>query len=175
MHRKVLLLAACVATSTDLRAQDAAHAQYFRAVASYFSLPAEEVAILSDWGIPADEIPVVLFVARRSGVSPEAVVALRESGQSWQALTTRFRVSPAALHVPLRDDAPAGALDGAYSRFRSTPVGSWNTLQLEDAEVVGLVNVRMISQFLDRSVEEVAAASGTTGSYVELLAGLRRR
>ena len=48
-----------------------------------------EVSILADWEIEADEVPVVLFVATRSGVSPEAVVALRDSGQSWGALTAR--------------------------------------------------------------------------------------
>ena len=67
-------------------AQDAAHSDYFRSVARYFSLPASEVSILAEWEIAPDEVPVVLFVARRSGVSPEAVVALRDSGQSWASL-----------------------------------------------------------------------------------------
>jgi hypothetical protein len=174
MNRAFLLLAAVVSTSPGVSAQDADHEHYFRAVAGYFSLPAGEVAIFSDWGIAPDEIPVVLFVASRSGVSPEAVVALRDSGQSWSALTARFSVSPAALHVPIRDDAPAGTLDGAYERFRSTPVGSWGSMQLRDHEIVGLVNVRVISQVLELSVEEVVAATGTTATYVQLHSRLRR-
>jgi hypothetical protein len=155
-------------------AQDAAHADYFRSVARYFSLPAEEVSILADWEIEPDEVPVVLFVARRSGVSPEAVVALRDSGQSWTDLTARFRVSASALHVPIRDDAPAGALSAAYERFRSTPVSGWGELRLEDDEIIGLVNVRVISQVLGLSAERVAAASGSTATYVLLHAQLRR-
>lgn len=173
MSRAVLVLSAWFTLVPGLSAQDAARADYFRAVARYFSLPANEVAILSEWSIQPDEIPVVVFVARRSGVSPEAVLALRESGQSWASLTRRYRISPAALHVPIRDDAPAGALDEAYARFRGTPVGEWDGVTLSDAEIVGLVNVRVLSQALGLSAERVAAVTGTTPSYVQLYARLR--
>lgn len=174
MLRAVLILSAGLFSAPPVSAQDAAHADYFLAVAKHFSMPAQEVAILSDWAIPADEIPVVLFVARRSGVSPEAVLALRESGQSWAALTRRYRITPSALHVPIRDDAPVGALSTAYEQYRSTPLAQWDALTLSDADIVGLVNVRVLSQALRRSAEEVAAASGSTTSYVELYVRLRR-
>ena len=174
MRLAALMLLACAAVAPNASAQDAAHSDYFRSVARYFSLPADEVTILADWEIEPDEVPVVLFVARRSGVSPEAVVALRDSGQSWSALTARFRVSPSALHVPIRDDAPAGALTQAYGHFRSTAVGEWHTVPLADHEIVGLVNVRVISQVLGLSAERVAAASGTMTTWVLLHAELRR-
>ena len=174
MRRAALMLLACTALAPDVAAQDAAHSDYFRSVARYYSLPASEVAILADWEIEPDEVPVVLFVARRSGVSPEAVVALRDSGQSWVALISRYRVSPSALHVPIRDDAQAGVLAAAYGHFRSTPVGEWNNVPLADHEIVGLVNVRVISQVLGLSAEQVAAASGSTPSWVQLHAQLRR-
>ena len=174
MNRPVLLLMVSLLVTPGVSAQDAEHAEYFRAVARYFSLPAEEVMIFADWAIQPDEVPVVLFVARRSGVSPEAIVALRDSGQSWTALTARYRVSPAALYVPIGDDAPAGALSGAYERFRSTPVASWNAVALNDDEIVGLVNVRVIAQVLGVSAESVASASGSTPNYVGLHARLRR-
>lgn len=174
MRRAALMLLACVALAPDASAQDAAHSDYFRSVARYFSLPASEVTILADWEIEPDEVPVVLFVARRSGVSPEAVVALRDSGQSWASLTSRFRVSPSSLHVPIRDDAPTGALSVAYGHFRSTPVNEWNSVPLSDREIVGLVNVRVISQVLGLSAERVAEASGTMTTWVQLHAELRR-
>ncbi len=174
MQRAVLLLVAGLATVPGASAQDAAHSDYFRSVARYFSMPANEVTILADWGITPDEVPVVLFVARRSGVSPEAVVALRDSGRSWAHLTSRYRVSASALHVPIRDDAPAGALSGAYDKFRATPVASWSTIGLADDEIVGLVNVRVISQVLGLSAERVAASSVSTPTWVELHTRLRR-
>jgi hypothetical protein len=174
MHRAALLLATFLVAAPGATAQDAAHTDYFRSVARYFSMPPEEMSILADWEIEPDEVPVVLFVARRSGVSPEAVVALRDSGQSWTDLSARFRVSASALYVPIRDDAPAGALSGAYERFRSTPVSDWGTMRLSDDEIVGLVNVRVISQVLGLSAERVAAATGSTSTYVALHAQFSR-
>ena len=123
-------------------------------MARFFNLPSSEVAILSDWEIPADEIPVVLFMARRSGVSPEALVALREAQQSWVTLATRYRVGPFALYVPVPDDASAGALEVAYEAYRTVPVAQWGSIQLTDADVVGLVNVRLISQTLGIPAEQ---------------------
>ena len=174
MHRAALIFLACAALTPGASAQDAAHSDYFRSVGQYFSLPAGEVAILADWEIEPDEVPVVLFVARRSGVSPEAVVALRDSGQSWSSLTARYRVAPSSLHVPIRDDAPAGMLAAAYGHFRSTPVSQWNTVPLADHEIVGLVNVRVISQVLGLSAERVAAESASMTTWVQLHAQLRR-
>jgi len=175
MTRAGLLITALL-TTTPLAAQgrSAAHTDYFHAVAAFFNLPASEVVILSEWDVDADEIPVILFVARRAGVSPEALVALREAGQGWAALTRRYRVGAAALHVPIRDDAPAGRLDDAYARFRTTPVGEWNSLTLSDHDIVGLVNVRVIAQELDLPAERVLAATSSTDSYVQLYTSLRR-
>ena len=45
-------------------------AAYLRAVAEFFRVPASEMEIMRDWRLPADEIPVVLFLANRAGVSP---------------------------------------------------------------------------------------------------------
>lgn len=175
MARSLAVLTVLALWAGPARAQErgAARADYFRAVAEFFNLPASEIAILGDWDISADEIPVVLFVARRAGVSPEALVALRDGGQGWSELSERYEVGPAAFHVPVRDDAPAGRLADAYARFRSTPVGEWSTIRLSDYEIVALVNVRVISQSLRLPAERVLAESGELDSFVGLYARLR--
>lgn len=164
-------------TSAEVRAQEGAVARraYLEAAADFFGLPFDEVAILSDWDIPLDEIPPVLFIARRAGVSPEALVALRHSGSGLSDLAERYGIGAAALHVPVRDQAATGALSPAYARYRGVPVGEWSTIRLSDADIVALVNVRMIAQALGLSAEEVIRHTGTTGSYVELFARLSRQ
>lgn len=147
---------------------------YYRAVARFFQIPESEVAILGHWNLPADEIPVVLFVARRAGVSSEALVALRRSGRSWPALATSYGIGANALHVPLRDPGSAGALRPLYERFAATPVAQWASIALSDADVVALVNVRVLSQALGVPADEVARRTGTTASFVELYARLLR-
>ena len=176
MRRAVFSLAIFLATAGSAAAQapDTPRVEYFRAVAAFFNLPTNEIAILGDWEIPADEISVVLFMARRSGVSPEALVALRQSGQSWTTLAARYQVGASALHVPVRDNAPAGTLQNAYARFRSTPVADWHSIQLSDSDIVGLVNVRVISQSLGLPAEQVMAGTDSAGSFVELYTQLKR-
>lgn len=170
----VLTFLAILSAPTAAQERDIARQDYFRAVATFFNLPPNEIAILSDWQMPADEIPVVLFMARRAGVSPEALVALRDSGRGWSALADRYSVRAAAFHVPVADDAPTGRLDAAYRLFRSTPVGEWGTLRLSDDHIVGLVNVRVISQSLRIPAERVLAETAQPGSFLDLYVRLKR-
>jgi hypothetical protein len=174
MKRVFMVLTCCLVSVTDASAQSEAHTDYLRAVAKFFSLPTSEVAILGDWQLEVDEIPVVLFVARRAGVSPEALVALRSAGQSWVKLTGQYRVKAPALYVPVRDDVPAGALEGAYQQFRGAPVSGWGDIKLTDPHIIGLVNLRVISQSLGLSAEQVLGETSNGLTYVELHAQLSR-
>ena len=79
-----------------------------------------------------------------------------------------------SLHVPVPDGVSAGALARAYESYRSTPVGRWSTIRLTDEDVVGLVNVRLISQSLGLPAERVLGRTGSVGTYVELYAQLKR-
>lgn len=176
MTRSLIALTVLTSLSAPVAAQDedVARQDYFRAVATFFNLPPNEIAILSDWQVPADEIPVVLFMARRAGVSPEALVALRDAGRGWSSLADRYSVRAAAFHVPVPDDASTGRLEEAYRLFRSTPVGQWGTLRLTDEQIVGLVNVRVISQSLRIPAERVLAETERPGSFLDLYVRLKR-
>ncbi len=147
---------------------------YYRAVAEFFQLPRSEISILSDWHLPAQEIPVVLFIARRAGVSAEALVALRRSGQGWQSMAGRYRVDASHMYVPLPEGAPAGRLEGAYGRYRSTPPGSWSSVTLGDQEILDLVNLRLLAQVLHMAPETVLRQAGS-GSWDEIYARLLGR
>lgn len=175
LGRMLAALVAVLAVPGGVGAQAEPHrTEYLGAVAEHFQLPADEVTILADWDIDTDEIPAVIFVSRRAGVSAEALVALRRSGRSWSELAQRYGIGAAALHVPVRDEAATGALTAAYDRYRGTPVGEWPSMRLSDADIVALVNVRMIAQVIGLSAEEVIRQTGSTSSYVELYARLRR-
>jgi len=170
----VLATTAWVATAAESQESSSERA-YFRAVAGFFQVPESEIAILSHGGdIPAEEIPVVLFVARRGGVSAEAVAALRESGRGWTELAQRFGVGANVLHVPMRDPASAGTLSATYQRFAATPMDRWSTLTLDGQEIVALVNVRVLAQALGIEPNVVAGRSGSAPSFVEIYAQFLR-
>lgn len=142
---------------------------YFATVAQFFGVPSSEVAILAEWPLPAEEIPVVLFVARRAGVSPEALVALRRAGRGWAELATRYQVGPRQFHVPLAPQADAGVLREAYRRYRTLPPERWDEVSLSDRDIIVLVNVRVLAQTLHRAPEEILRAYEDAGSFIELL------
>ena len=145
---------------------------YFRAVGEFFALPPTELAILKEWELDEDEIPVALFIAERSGVSTEALVALRRSGQSWAELAARYGVSAAVLHVPIPEQSSAGEISALYQQYRTTPESGWSTIQLESAEIVALVNVRILAQTLGISPAEVLSQSEAIDSFVKLFGEL---
>ena len=138
----------------------------------FFTLPPTELAILKEWELDEDEIPVALFIAERSGVSTEALVALRRSGQSWAELAARYGVSAAVLHVPIPEQNSAGKISALYQQYRSTPESEWATIQLESAEIVALVNVRILAQTLGISPAEVLSQSEAIDSFVKLFGEL---
>lgn len=148
---------------------------YFGAMAEFFQMPRAEVAILAEWRIPTDEIPVVLFLARRAGISPEGVVALRESGRGWSELARRYGVDASHFHLPLPEGTDAGPLAGAYRRYQALPPAQWKELSLTDVDIVALVNLRVLSQTLRLPPQDVLGEAGT-GSwadlYVRLMGGL---
>lgn len=169
------LLAAAAAPGGRARAQEnEARDAYFRAVAEFFSLPPSEVSILGEWRLASDEVPVALFVAHRAGVSPEAVVALRRSGKNWSDLARRYQLDASQFYVPLPDGASAGRLRGVYERYRALPATQWSQVALEDADIVGLVNVRILAQTLHMPPETVLAEAGEGGAWTGLYARLIR-
>ena len=50
----------------------------------------------------------------------------------------------------------------------------WSEVRLSDGDIVALVNVRLLSETLQLSVEEILRQAGSTGSFVELHARMVR-
>lgn len=171
-----LLLALLVGTgAAAAQDQDMVRRAYFRAVADFFHMPSSEVTILAEWRLPPEEVPVVLFIARRAGVSPEALVALRRSGRGWQELAGRYQLDASQFYVPLGDGAPAGSLRGAYDQYRALPASGWGEVRLSDRDIVDLVNLRLVSQSLriapERVILRAGGAQGWDRIYGELVGG----
>jgi hypothetical protein len=174
--RAVLLPAmmSLAAVASEAQQQSSAERAYFRAVAHYFQMPEAEVAILGNWDLPPDEISVVLFVARRAGVSAEALVALRGSGRSWTELVARYQIGASALHVPLQDPGSAGRLTELYDAFGNTPIARWGDIRPSSEDIVALINVRVLSQSLGLPPDDIMVHTSTAVSFVELYAQLIR-
>jgi len=139
---------------------------YFRVVSEHFGVSFEEVRILGEWRLSVDEIPVVLFVAARAGVSPDAVATLRGDGQAWDDVARNFDVGAADFHVALPVDVAPGKLTRAYEEFTSRPRGTWNAIHLRDQEIITLVNIHFLSVRLRVSPARVLEAAERSNTFV---------
>lgn len=145
---------------------------YFRAVGEHFEVSPKEVAIVADWEMEADEVPVVLFLSSRAGVAPDVLVGLRRSGRPWREVARQFGLGVRAFHVPLPVDAELGMLARAYNEFRSRHSREWDQIELTDAEVVSLVNLRVLSEQVGVPPARVLRSFEQAGSFVAGFASL---
>jgi hypothetical protein len=162
---------AALAQGGDLAVQEA----YFRAVGEHFAVPLQEVTIISGWDLSPDEVPVVLFLAQRAGVSPDALIGARRGGKRWREVAGRFGIDARAFHLPLPADADLGALSRVYGEFRARPAGEWSQILLEDLDVVMLVNLRALSEQTGASPERIIRAREEAGSFLACYPLLIRR
>ena len=162
------------ASAVHAQEPELGRAGFVRAVADFYQVTTEEVGILSDWGLPVPEVAVALFIASRSGVSAEALVALRGTGRSWGELAGRYHLDASHFHVPLPSGASAGPLNPAYEGYRSMEPRQWSSLRLDDEQILMLVNVRILSQTLRVSPEAVLARVRPGRSFVEVYADMVR-
>ena len=174
----VIVVGLAALTQTDTASAQTEHAHsrseegYFRTVSEFFGIPLAEVNILHDWGLAADEVPLILFVAKRAGVSPEALIAKWRSGGSLATIMTHYRVGLVALHVPLPEGAPTGVLQRIYDELDSTPVGDWDGIELTGSEAVALVNLRLLARISRAGVAEILQMTNRHDNFVDLYAEL---
>ena len=152
---------AAVAQDLDPEVKEA----YFRAVAQYFEVPSDEVAIVGDWDLAADEVPVVLFIAGRAGVSPDALIGLRHRGTSWHDVARQLGLGSRNFHVPLPEGEPLGPLAQVYGRFREEHPRNWNQIELQDPDIVFMVNIRVLSEQVGVPPIRVLQARIESGSF----------
>ena len=146
---------------------------YFRALADHFQVPPAEVTILGDWELESDEVPVVLFLAEKAGVSPDVLIGLRRSGRPWQDVAKRFGLGVQSFYVPLPAGEPLGHLGRAYAEFRGRSASDWDQITLDDPEIVSLVNLRVLSEQVGGPPLRVLQSRESAGSFAAGLAELR--
>jgi len=148
---------------------------YFRAVGEHFGVPLQEVKILAEWDLTSDEVPVALFLARRAGVSSDALIGLRRGGRSWIEVAARVGLGARVFHLSLPEGESLGLLTRANDEFRIRSVGDWDEIQLEDSEVIALVNVRVLSEQVGVPALRVIRSREEAGSFTAAYPLLRRR
>lgn len=174
--RGALAVTVALVVPHAVSAQDPADVRtYLRGVAAHFGTAPEEASILAEGRISVEEVPVVLLLVREGGISPDALIVQRGRGGSWVELGRRFGVDPSDFVVEVPSTGASSLLSEAFARLRDSPRSGWVGLDFTDREYAGLVNVWVLSSYLDVPVSRVVDVYGREGSFVQayrvLLAG----
>src|SRR5262245_30929835 len=119
---------------------------------SYFGVEEQQVVVLEQRGVRVEEVPVVLFLATRARVQPDAILELRLSGQSWFSIAQRYHLGADVFYVPVPQ--PRGPYEATYRVYSSRPRAQWNAIVLRDEDVLNLVNLKFYSEHYGCEPEE---------------------
>lgn len=130
---------------------------YFAISSRYFERDRREV---EHWGHRCDDpddLAVALFIAHRSGRSPNFLFSLRHEGLSWWEIGIRVGLPVDAWFVPVERD-PGPPYGNAYGYWKNhkkkgKKQKSRSGYELTDADARNLVAVRMIHDYYDVSVD----------------------
>jgi hypothetical protein len=148
---------------------------YVRLMSIHFELPSGEAERLLEGRLAADELPVVLFLARESGIAAPALVAMRRAGSAWSALGRRAGVGGDRFHVEIPDAAVDARVVRIQERFSATPRSGWAALDFTDDEVITLVHLQVLTRQFNVPVEQVLRARADAATWIEVPARLARQ
>ena len=136
------------------------------AVSNYYHVPEREVIVVRERRIPEDELPVVFFIAQRANVPVARIVDMRLRGDSWWDISVRFGLGADVYYVPVavRSGPPYGRAYGHYKKPRK----EWDTIALNDADVVNLVQLRFISEHYHVAPERVVEMRERNVDFVSI-------
>ncbi len=145
----------------------------FEAITGHlFDLPAPRVDDVLRVLPNPDDAAVALFMANRSGRSPEDVIGLRRGGLPWIDVSIRLGVPPDVYFVPVPDDRPVGPPFGkAYGYWRKHRHDPRARLALSDAEVRDLVAVRMAHDYYGLAPEKAMELRRARGDVRRVMVG----
>lgn len=141
---------------------------FFHISSRYFDF---EPAVVEHWGVRytnPDDLAVSLFIANRSGRSPDVVFALRRQGLSWWDVGLRVGIPADAWFVPVQRDPgpPYGNAYGHWKKHRENPK---YMLVLRDADVRNLVAVRMAHEYYGVPVDDAMRWRTSSHNVRELM------
>jgi len=170
-----LLIALAVAFACTVRADvnvgvsigDGGLKGFYLEVGEFFKTSPADVKLVRNERIPDDEIAVVLYIAQRTGIRPEAIIQVRRLKKSWCEIAVHYGMSPAMFYVPLSID-PGPPYGKAYGHYKRHGKSEWKKINLDDEDVINLVNLRFVSGYYKVSAEEIVRARCAGKSFATI-------
>jgi hypothetical protein len=148
--------------------------EFFLAVGDHYRVPQSEVIIIRERGFGPYEVPIVLYLAKRTHVTPEIIMELRLSGYTWLDITLRFALSPEIFYVPANIELKGPPYAKAYEYYRKKPKKDWKAVLLSDNDVVNLVNLKLMSEYYRCPPEKIIKMKSEGKEFVSINEEIRK-
>jgi len=136
---------------------------FFTAALNHFGSREQDIYSIYDRGLSEREIPVALYLARQTGVSPMEIADLRASGYSWSDITYRYGLNSEVFYVPL-----SGNNYGSYASYYRQPRTRWSNLRLDDNAVIDLVNLRFMSDYYRTEPDRIVQLRSSGQDFTQI-------
>jgi hypothetical protein len=147
---------------------------FYLAIGEHYTVPEKEIVYVRKKNIPDDDLPVVFYLASRSGVSSKRIIELRLSGKSWMEITLHLGLHAGIFHVPFNGD-PGPPYGKAYGHFKNKPKKKWREIHFVDVDIVNLVNLRFMSNYYGCSPEFVVKMRKQGKSFTAINAEAKKQ
>jgi hypothetical protein len=124
---------------------------FYSALMDYYKVSDGQLANAKAGGVADDELAVDCFIAQRARVEPEAVTGLRNSNLSWMQVAYHYELNPWVFYTFLRDYPAHTPYESAYEKFKKPTL----KINLTDAEIANLVNLKFLSEYYGRDPKEM--------------------
>jgi hypothetical protein len=124
---------------------------YHLSIGNYFNVAEKEILICAKKNILEEELPVVFFTAQKSGKAPEVVAGLRAGGMSWMKIARQYNLSPRVFYVPIEGKVNQTPYKKIFEYYQ----GNKSRIQLSDADIVNLVNLKFMSDHYGHDPQEI--------------------
>jgi hypothetical protein len=124
---------------------------FYSALMDYYKVSDNSLANAKAGAVADDELAVDCFIAQRARVEPEAVTSLRNSNLSWMQVAFHYQLNPWVFYSFLRDFPSHTAYESAYEKFKKPTL----KINLTDAEIVNLANLKFLSEYYGRDPKDI--------------------
>lgn len=158
----LLLLAAVAVSAVDLTTE------FYVAIGDFYDVPYENVYDLSETGLADEDIAVVYFVADRAKVEASEVASDRKVGGSWSSIASSYGLDARAFYMIVASDIASKTYRPVFEKYTSVPQSNWKNVQLTDAEIINLVNLKFVGSHHDYTVFDIMAMRDYGKSFVKI-------
>ncbi len=169
--RKVVLSVICagvfaLAGSAVLASE--LEANFEEAVCDYFQVKQAQVDAVRAFGLSDEDIPVVFHVAKRGKTTPERIAELRARGDSWSSLVQARNLSLEIFYIPISGNIDSFTYGPILDQYRTVPAKQWHRMPMSDADVINLVNLKLVASGFDYNIFEVMALRDSGKGFVQI-------